>query len=295
MTPLLRIGCPVWACADWRGRLYTRGAERKDYLAQYAQVFATVEGNSTFYGLPSSAAVARWRDETPDHFRFCFKFPSDITHRAMLRNARADTHAFLKLMSPLGERLGPFMLQLGPRFGAAHLDQLRAYLRELSTQFQYSVEVRHPDFFDQGANEAALHEVLREHGVDRCLFDTRCVHAGAASDRSTAQAQERKPPLPLRTQAVGTRPLVRFVGQNHAAAAEEFLDVWIETLVGWCNSGLEPCFFAHTPDDREAPDLARLIHQRVRQRLPQLPALVGFPGEHETPARPLRAGQLNLF
>lgn len=295
MNPLLRIGCPVWACADWRGRLFTRGAERKDYLAQYAQVFATVEGNSTFYALPSSAAVARWRDETPEHFRFCFKFPSDITHRAMLRNARADTHAFLKLMAPLGERLGPFMLQLGPRFGAAHLEQLRAYLRDLPTQFQYAVEVRHPDYFDQGANEAALHEVLRERAVDRCLFDTRCVHAGATHDRSTLQAQERKPTLPLRTSAVGSRPLVRFVGQNQAGAAEDYLDVWVETLVGWCNSGLEPYFFAHTPDDREAPDLARRMLQRLRRRLPQMPALADFPGEHEHAGRPPRAGQLSLF
>ncbi len=295
MTPLLRIGCPVWACADWRGRLYTRGAERKDYLAQYAQVFATVEGNSTFYGLPSSAAVARWRDETPDHFRFCFKFPSDITHRAMLRNARADTHAFLKLMSPLGERLGPFMLQLGPRFGGAQLDSLRTFLRALPSQFQYAVEVRHPDYFDQGANEAALHEVLREHGVDRCLFDTRCVHSGATDDRSTAQAQARKPVLPLRTQAVGVRPLVRFVGQNQARAAEQHLDVWIDTLVDWCQTGREAYFFAHTPDDREAPELARRVHQRVCEAQLPLPTLAAFPGELETAKRPPAVGQLSLF
>ncbi len=295
MPPSLRIGCPVWACADWRGRLFTRGAERKDYLAQYAEVFATVEGNSTFYALPSSAAVARWRDETPEHFRFCFKFPSDITHRSMLRNSRAQTHAFLKLMAPLGERLGPFMLQLGPRFGAAHLESLRAYLRELPSQFQYAVEVRHPDYFDQGANEAALHEVLREHAADRCIFDTRCVHAGAAIDPTTAQAQERKPQLPLRTQAVGLRPLVRFVGQNRAEAAEDYLDVWIDKLLEWCRAGLEPYFFAHTPDDREAPDLARRVHLRLRNLLPQLPALVDFPGEREAAACPPRAGQLSLF
>lgn len=295
MTSPLRIGCPVWACADWRGRLYTRGAERKDYLAQYAQVFGAVEGNSTFYALPSSAAVARWRDETPEQFRFCFKFPSEITHRSMLRNARAPTHAFLKLMAPLGERLGPFMLQLGPRFGAMHLEQLRAFLRELPTQFQYAVEVRHPDFFDQGANEAALHDMLRERGVDRCLFDTRCVHAGTAHDRSTAQAQERKPALPLRTQAVGLRPLVRFVGQNHAEAAEDYLDVWVGALTTWAGIGLEPYFFAHTPDDRQAPDLARLVHQRLRRLMPQLPALSDFPGECEARARPPRAGQLSLF
>jgi uncharacterized protein YecE (DUF72 family) len=295
MSPTLRIGCPVWACADWRGHLYTRGAERKDYLAQYAQVYSTVEGNSTFYALPSATAVARWRDETPEHFRFCFKFPGDITHRMMLRDARAQTHAFLKLMEPLGERLGPFMLQLGPRFNGALLDRLRAYLRELPNQFHYAVEVRHPDYFDQGANEAALHEVLREHGVDRCLFDTRCIHAAASRDRSTAQAQARKPELPLRAVAIGERPMVRFVGQNQALAAEPWLDVWVDTLTDWLTAGREAYFFAHTPDDREAPELARRVHQRLRQRLPQLPALAGFPGERETAARPPTAGQLSLF
>lgn len=295
MTPTLRIGCPVWACAEWRGHLYTRGAERKDYLAQYAEVFSTVEGNSTFYALPSSGAVARWREETPEHFRFCFKFPSEISHRLMLRDARAETHAFLKLMAPLGERLGPFMLQLGPRFGAALLDRLRAYLRELPGQFRYAVEVRHPDFFDQGANEAALHEVLREHGVDRCLFDTRCIHAGSARDPSTTQAQARKPELPLRTVAVGERPMVRFVGQNHALAAEPWLDVWIDTLAEWLLAGRDAYFFAHTPDDREAPDLARQVHQRVRLRVPQLAPLAEFPGEHEVATRPPTAGQMSLF
>lgn len=295
MGAMLRIGCPVWACGDWRGSLYTRGAERKDYLRQYAEVYATVEGNSTFYALPSAAAVQRWREETPAHFRFCFKFPSEITHRLQLRHARAETHAFLKLMAPLGERLGPLMLQLPPRFGGDQVDVLRAYLRELPGEFGYAVEVRHPEFFDQGAHEAALHELLRERGADRCVFDSRCLHAATDRERSTLQAQDRKPALPLRTQAIGRRPLVRFVAQNHAAAAEDYLDPWIDALESWCRAGLEPYFFAHTPDDREAPELARRVHQRLRARLPQLPALAAFPGECERTARAPEAGQLRLF
>jgi uncharacterized protein YecE (DUF72 family) len=295
MTSKLRIGCPVWACAEWRGTLYTRNAERKDYLAQYAQVFDTVEGNSSFYALPSVAAVARWRAETPEHFRFCFKFPSEITHRSMLRNARVATAEFLGLMATLGPRLGPFMIQLGPRFSAAYLDVLRAFLRELPGEFQYAVEVRHPDFFDQGANEAALHELLRERDVDRCIFDTRCVHAGNALDSSTVQAQARKPALPLRTLAVGHRPMLRFVGQNDAAAAQPFLDVWVETVVSWLRAGRYPYVFTHTPDDRQAPLLARLLHQRLRLALPQLPALPEFAGEHETSLCLPGAAQLSLF
>lgn len=295
MVPLLRIGCPVWACAQWRGGLYTRGAERKDYLTQYAQVFDCVEGNSTFYALPSATAVTRWRDETPESFRFCFKFPSDITHRSMLRNVRAETHAFLKLMAPLGVRLGPFMLQLGPRFGGSHLDVLRAYMRELPREFQYVVEVRHSDYFDQGACEASLHEVLRDHDADRCIFDARCMHAGQAVDPSTAQAQSRKPLLPLRTQAVGRRPLVRFIAQNQIEPADAYLDGWVGTLTTWIRAGLEPYFFTHTPDDLLAPHLARHTHERVRRVVPDLPSLLQFPGEREAAARPPIPGQLKLF
>lgn len=295
MTSTLRMGCPVWACADWRGALYSRGAERKDYLTQYAQVFGCVEGNSTFYALPSSAAVARWRDETPESFRFCFKFPSHISHRMMLRNCGIETSEFLKLMAPLGPRLGPFMLQLGPRFGAMHLDVLRAFLRQLPGEFEYAVEVRHPDFFDQGANEVALHELLREHSIDRCLFDTRCVHAGARLDASTEQAQSRKPALPLRTQAIGQRPMVRFVGQNQVEAADDYLGIWVDTLSQWLKAGLSPYFFTHTPDDRHAPELARRLYQRLQHSGAELADLPAFAGEQEQERPSAVAAQLSLF
>lgn len=294
VTGHLRIGCPVWACADWRGSLYTAGAERKDYLPQYASVFSTVEGNSSFYALPSPNAVARWRAETPSSFRFCFKFPSDITHRLMLRNARAETHAFLKLMSPLEERLGPLMLQLGPRFGPQGLDTLRAFLRELPGAWHYAVEVRHPAFFDHGPDEAALNDLLRERGADRVLFDTRCVHAAPAHDRSTGQAQARKPLLPARNTVTGTRPLLRFVGQNDVSQADAYLDEWSELIAQWLQTGLKPYCFTHTPDDRHAPELARMLHDRIRARLPALAPLPAFPGESQRVGQPA-AGQLALF
>lgn len=294
MTGVLRVGCPVWACADWRGTLYTRAAERKDYLPQYASVFPTVEGNSSFYALPSPIAVERWCAETPTSFRFCFKFPSDITHRLMLRNARAETHAFLKLMSPLEQRLGPLMLQLGPRFGPQGLETLRGFLRELPGAWHYAVEVRHPAFFDQGPDEAALNDLLRERGVDRVLFDTRCVHAAPAQDRSTGQAQARKPLLPARSTVTGIRPLLRFVGQNDVSQAEPYLDEWAEVVAQWLQAGLRPYCFTHTPDDRHAPQLARMLYARIAARVPALAPLPAFPGESQ-PAVPAAAGQLALF
>ncbi|WP_171923235.1 DUF72 domain-containing protein, partial [Escherichia coli] len=34
-----------------------------------------VEGNTTLYALPKPEVVLRWREQTTDDFRFCFKFP----------------------------------------------------------------------------------------------------------------------------------------------------------------------------------------------------------------------------
>jgi|CXWL01.1.fsa_nt_gi uncharacterized protein YecE (DUF72 family) len=295
MIARLRIGCPVWACGDWRGSLYTRAAARMDFLPQYASVFDAVEGSSSFYALPSPAAISRWRAETPEDFRFCFKFPSEITHRLMLRNAWPQTHAFLQLMAPLQERLGPLLIQLGPRFGPQQLDILREYLGGLSSEFCYAVEVRHPALFDQGPNEAALNELLRQSRTNRALIDTRCMHEAPALDRSTREAQARKPALPVRPQATARRPIVRFVGQNLIEAAEPYLDVWAAQLVEWLVQGLEPYFFAHTPDDRAAPELARQIHRRVQALWPDQRKLPAFPGESEG-GRAERGGpQMKLF
>ena len=157
----LRLGCPVWACTAWRGSLFTRRAARDDYLPQYASVFDAVEGNSTFYGLPTEATVVRWHEQVPRHFRFCFKFPQVITHRMLLRYADAETSEFLFLLEPLRDRLGPLLLQLPPNFGAADLHVLTHYLDGLPGGFPYAVEVRHPEFFDGGAFEAALDDALQ--------------------------------------------------------------------------------------------------------------------------------------
>lgn len=60
-------------------------------LADYARYFNCIEGNTTFYALPSVDSVLRWRDMTSDSFRFCFKFPAIISHQAGLRHCEEET------------------------------------------------------------------------------------------------------------------------------------------------------------------------------------------------------------
>lgn len=290
----LRLGCPVWACADWRGSLYTEGARREQWLGQYAEVFGAVEGSASFYALPPDDTVRRWATEAPASLRICFKVPKAISHEAQLRDVAPALSEFLARMSPLGERLGPFLLQLGPRFAPEHLPDLAATLPRFPREFDVAVEVRHPGWYRDPESEARLDELLRRHRCERALFDTRVIHAvspaEAAADPTTAEARRKKPVLPLRTQALGRQPFLRFVGLNRVDAADPQLRDWAQRIAGWLREGRDPYVFTHTPDDRHAPALAARLHGFLREALPELPPLPVFPGRRER-----RPAQADLF
>jgi uncharacterized protein YecE (DUF72 family) len=279
----LRLGCPVWAFEGWRGSLYTRDARREEFLPQYARVFGAVEGNSTFYGLPAESTVRRWAAEAPAGFRFCFKFPREVTHERLLVDAQRETDAFLNLMALLPDRLGPLLLQLGPAFGPRQLADLDRYLAALPAGFACVVEVRHPQLYDNGAAEQEFDAVLAAHGAARGNFDTADVFAAAAADASTAQAQSCKPRLPWRAVCVAGPAFVRFVGRNAVADSLPAAKRWVAPVAQWLRDGHEVFFFTHTPDDAFAPQLARAFHGMLREALPDLPALAPFPGESEPP------------
>lgn len=287
-----RIGCPVWAHAPWRGKFFTLHARREEFLPQYASVFGTTEGNATFYGLPAPETVARWAAEAPETFRFCLKFPRSITHDHALvgAEARAETRRFLERVAPLGGRLGPFFLQLHPSFGADRLKVLEIFLRELPKEFRYAVEVRHADFFDNGAKERAFDTLLSECGMDRVIFDTRGLFASTATDAITLDAKRRKPRVPVRFTATAAQPFVRFVGDPDLAKNDALLDGWAETVARWVSEGRTPYFFTHHPEDTYAPELGRTFQARLHARCAAVPPPAAWPSERD------RAGeQLSLL
>ncbi|MDJ0918974.1 MAG: DUF72 domain-containing protein, partial [Woeseiaceae bacterium] len=72
------LGLPAWAFPGWKDRYFTDAPSR---LQSYAQVFNTVEGNTTFYRVPDEQTVRRWRDAVAGTaFRFCLKLPKTVTH-----------------------------------------------------------------------------------------------------------------------------------------------------------------------------------------------------------------------
>ena len=277
------LGCPVWACEAWQGSLYRRSSPRRKWLAEYSHVFQAVEGNSTFYGLPSASTVQRWCAETADDFHFVLKFPRAITHEKKLRDVAAETRAFVDLLSILAEaeRLGPSMLQLPPYFSGADLPVLADYLESLPASLDYAVEVRHDDFFHGSVYDLRLQDLLRENGVDRVIFDSRPLYSAAPDDEIEAASQTRKPLLPVRPIALGKRPVVRLIGRNDISKVHPWLQEWVPTIQSWIEDDLHPYVFTHTPDDRFAPFLAQLFHQELLAANPSLPPLNRWPGSAE--------------
>jgi len=279
------LGCPGWGMKTWIGRLFPPGTRSNDFLARYAEVFNTVEGNTTFYALPSPDTVARWNEQTPPHFRFCFKFPREITHDHLLDLSHAGDHvaAFFERIEPLGDKVGTLFLQLPPRFDAGQLARLRVFLAGLPRGHHYALEVRAPEFFVPGPAEAELLALLREHAIDLVILDTRGIHASKSLEH--AETRARKPNLPVIMRATASHPFVRCVPHEDFAQSRAIAEAWATQVAGWVAEGKTPYVFLHAPDDTFAPENAYAFHAMLRAR-----AEVG-----DLPAWPGQPRQLGLF
>ena len=255
------LGCTAWSLKEWVGNFFTDDARQRDFLTQYASVFNSVEGNTTFYRTPNRETVISWGKRTPDGFKFCFKFNRSITHQKQLDDVEDDMLRFLEVFEPIEERLGPFHIQLPPRFSPDEIGKLEKVLAILPSNYSYAVEVRHPDYFDHGRNENRLNRLLKSFNVDRVVFDTRKLHSMHSDEPSIAEARKKKPKVPVRFETTGSRPFVRFVGSNDPVGNEPYLKEWAIIIADWIKEGLHPYMFTHAPDPARQLPIARRFHQ----------------------------------
>lgn len=281
------LGCSVWSMPEWKGTFFTDDAKPGEFLTQYASVFNAVEGNTTFYRTPDKKLVQQWGEKTPKGFKFCFKFPKTITHEKFLINVDDEVLSFMKLFEPIREKLGPFMIQLPYSFSPAELYRLEQLLSILPHTMSYAVEVRHKDFFDRGKNEKNLLSLLKSYTVDRVIFDTRKLHSSKSKDLTVLEAQKKKPNVPVRLEAVSTRPILRYVGTNDVLNNEPYLKEWALVVTEWIREGLHPYVFIHSPNKIDQAALCAHFHTLL-SRLIKLPPLPDWPAD-------LQDEQLGLF
>lgn len=261
MKPLY-LGLPQWQHPQWKKLGIVT-------LADYARYFNCVEGNTTLYALPKPEIVLRWRDMTDDDFRFCFKFPSTISHKAALRGCDDLTEEFFRTLDPLARRIGQYWLQLPSAFGPDELPALWAFLDKLPQAFQYGVEVRHPAFFAKGEAEQAFNRGLHQRGVNRVILDSRPVHASTSSLAAVIDAQRKKPKVPPHAVMTASNPMIRFIGGEDPAANLPFFAAWLAKLPAWCQQG-QPWLFIHTPDIGEALTLIQFLWPHLQQAMPEI-------------------------
>ncbi len=266
------IGAPLWSYKGWVGTLFPEHTTASHFLHLYSRKLTSVEGNTTFYALPSRETVQRWSQETPETFRFCPKVLRDISHSAQLDTNRENTFLFVERMRGLGERLGPIFLQLPPSFAPAQLSQLQTFLDFWPADVRLAVEVRHPDFYTE-QHATTLDTLLAQYKVGRVVMDTRPIRTGPADEQAMLQARERKPDLPLHIAITTDFAFVRYIGHPRMEVNEPFLNEWAAHLAAWLRQGKTLYVFCHCPFEEHSPDICVELYRRVAAQisLPPLP------------------------
>lgn len=271
----LRIGLPMWYQPAWCGRWLPRSLSSQESLRQYATVFSSVEGNTSFYAVPSVERLKQWRAAVSADFRFSFKIPSSVSHaRSPLQALRDQRGALAEFFDEAGQSLGMLMLQLPETFSGDRMSELMGTLdclREM-TSVALSVECRHASFFRKDAVEQSLLRGLADRYVDRVIFDSRGLFNDNTESEVVAEAQRKKPRMPVHPIATGQHPVIRFIGSASWHANKKFVEQWGWKMIQWLEEGRSPYLFLHTPGNDDVPGFARWFLSQWGIELPLWPA-----------------------
>ena len=245
----VRAGCPVWAQKQWIGKVYPLGTRPADFLHHYSRQFSTIELNITHYRIPTPEAVIEWREQTPPGFRFCPKWPQEISHHRFLQQSEDLKTLFCDSLSHLGDRMGSSFLQLAPGFSPQYLSVLKRFLASIPRDFPVCVEFRHAGWFENHALIPAAFDALEAAGAGTVITDV-------AGRRDVAHLSLTAP-----------RSIIRFVGNSLHHTDHERIDAWVPRLKLWLASGLrELDFCIHQPDNVLEPELIHYFIEALNAR-----------------------------
>ena len=248
---MIWIGTSGWVYRDWVGRFYPRELPGRDWLAFFAREFPTVEINRSYYRLPTCEQFRAWAGQIPPDregtcFRFAVKASRYITHLKKLRDVDEAVDRLYVAAGGLGDRLGPVLYQLPPRW-RADAPRLERFVAVLPPGRPAAFEFRDPTW--SGA------EILRVLGEAGCAL---VVAVGGSH------------PSPRAAPAVGPFRYVRF---HHGAHGIGFSDAelapWVERLAADGATGQEVyVYFNNVPGGHAIADARRLREMLVRAGAP---------------------------
>ena len=252
--PVYRLGLPAWAFPGWKDRYFPADPSP---LANYARVFNTVEGNTTFYRVPDTKTVDKWLPAVRGKdFRFCFKLPRTVTHER--EPSWADLRQFLEITAPLRTHMGPLLVQFPARVGPDHLDAVRKLLKQLPDELESVIEVRHPRFFSQ---PELLEPLLEQHRCGRVVMDTRSIFLGDTQHPEVLAARHEKPDVPVLDLSYNDSFFLRLVLHPDSRCNTPYLDEWIDRIAAHIQLGRQTWVMIHCPNNLHCPAFASAFHQ----------------------------------
>ncbi len=217
----IHIGTSGWHYQHWRKVFYPDDLPAAEWLAFYQERFDSAEINNTFYRLPKPETFAAWRNTVPRTFIFAVKAGRYITHMKKLKEPRQALNVFFRGVEVLGDRLGPILFQLPPRW-KCNPERLESFLKLLPGDCRYAFEFRDPSWFD-----GRVYDLLSEYGAAFCIYHL----AGKLSPR----------------QATADFVYVRLHGPGAAyqgSYSDRTLSDWAKTFKAWRKAGKDIyCYF----------------------------------------------------
>jgi uncharacterized protein YecE (DUF72 family) len=240
----VRIGCSGWIYKHWRGRFYPEKLPVKRWFAHYAESFDTVEINNSFYRLPKAETFDAWRKQAPPGFCYAVKANRFLTQAKKLKDCEEPIARMMAPFRHLGDRLGPILYQLPPRF-RLNLERLESFLGLAPKDVTNVFEFRDKSWY---ADE--VFALLDRHGAAFCAHDM----PGLESPRI----------------AIGRTAYLRFhggAGKYHGRYAEERLLDWADWIAGHARSGRAVWAYFNNDTEGAAIDDALTLKAMVRQTM----------------------------
>lgn len=241
------IGCAKWNKIDLKG-FYPRGT--KDELTYYSRQFNSIELNSVFYNMPKAGQIVKWKDKTPEGFKFFPKITQSISHYRRLSDVDELVIEYCDAISHFEEKLGMCFLQLHENFGVKNFELLKSFIVKFPKAIPLAVEVRSKEWFSDETIWNEYCEFLQSHNTANVIVDT----AG------------RRDMLHMRL----TTPhaFVRFVGCNNDDIDYKRIDDWIERIVQWKDLGLSKLYyFVHQNVELSSPLFSAYLIEKLNQKL----------------------------
>lgn len=250
------IGAPAWSSKDWVGVIYPPKTKTTDYLYHYSRCFNSIELNTTHYRIPSTDQSQRWVSQVPENFIFCSKIFKSISHRTDGLQDQELLRQWYNYLSSLNSHAGPSFIQFPPHFSYQYKALLFAFLKQWPSEYELSLEFRHPSWFQSRQILPALTEYLQSKRIGLVITDVAgrrdVLHTSISSDYC----------------------IIRFIGNDLHPSDTNRLADWANKIKVWSDLGLKKIYlFLHEPSDKCVPALTRIalneLHSKCKADLPQ--------------------------